>query len=330
VSRGRDDTQLTGVEMEFVAEPGLQVLTRRSALLGSVWLATSLESSSSSCAPAPALATEIRLLAADDSAVTNEIIRALTSRMPSAVVGQDVRTLIDRKGAGVYAAIGPRALQELVEVDVAAPTLSLFASNEAYTRIRAASRSERRRETLTAIYAEASPQQQMRLIRELYKRRLLVGIMLTAATAHMQSLLEQAARSNDLALQVKVLDIDEQPLHAMSKMAECRVLLMVPDRNLYTPDNLRYILESAYRRGQGVIGFSGELVRAGTVAAAYASIDDIAAQAAKVLADLAGGRVVGEQYPEYWRVQINDRVARSLNLVVEDAAFSLGNAAPSP
>lgn len=250
--------------------------------------------------------------------------------MPVAVIGQDVRSLLERKGAAVYAAIGPRALQELVDADVSAPTLSLFASNEAYTRIKATTRPERRHEVLTAIYAEASPQQQMHLIRELYKRRLLVGIMLTMATAHMQSLLEQAARNNDLALQVRLLDADEQPLHAMSKMAECKVLLMVPDRNLYTADNLRYILESAYRRGQGVIGFSGELVRAGTVAGAYASIDDIAAQASKVLGDLAAGRIVGEQYPEYWRVQINDRVARSLNLVVEDSTYSLGNAAPAP
>jgi len=304
------------------------MLTRRGALLSSIWLAASLESSTSASAPAPR--AEIRVLTADDGPITREISKALLARMPTAFIGRDAKALVDRKGPGVYATIGPSALQALVDVDGPIPTLSLFASNESYTRIKAAQRSDRKRESMTAIYAEASPQQQMRLIRNLYERRILVGVMLTSSTAHLQDVLEQAARSNDVALTIKVLEANENPLQALSKMMDCKALLMVPDRQLYTPDNLRYILESAYRRGQGVIGFSGELVRAGTVGAAYASIDDVAAQAAKVLGELAAGRTVDEQYPEYWRVQINGRVARSLNLVVEDRAYSLGNAAPAP
>ena len=170
----------------------------------------------------------------------------------------------------------------------------------------------------------------MMLIRALYARRVGVGVLLTESTAAQETELRRAARSADLDIDVQFVERGENAVRALTRVASSTVLLAVPDRDLYTVDNLRNLLESTYRRGQGVIGFSASLVNAGTLAAAYSSIDDTVAQVGEVAATMAAGRLPDPQYPRYWRVAVNDSVARSLNVVVSDAARRLGNFPPPP
>jgi hypothetical protein len=106
------------------------------------------------------------------------------------------------------------------------------------------------------------------------------------------------------------------------------VLLAVPDPELYNAQVARALLESTYRRRQGVIGFSKAMVSAGTLGAAYASIEDVVAHLDEVVEALFAGRAIESQYPQYWRVAINDSVARSLDLIVDASARSLGNFPP--
>ncbi len=245
--------------------------------------------------------------------------------MPGARVSAELSTLTERKGAAVYVAIGPNALQTLLDSDVGAPILSLWTSTESFRRITAAPRPDKRRGAVTAIFAEAAPLHQFKLIRSLYRRHVAVAALLSPGVAFLQPQLEQAARGNDLELEVVTVDPGENVLRAFTALRDVKVLFMQPDRDLYTPESVRYVLESAYRRGQSVIGFSPSLVRAGTLAAAYSTIDDVLDQVPMITDDLALGRLPAPQYPLYWRVQINERVAQSLNILVDDSLRALGN-----
>ena len=104
--------------------------------------------------------------------------------------------------------------------------------------------------------------------------------------------------------------------------------MLVPDSGLYTSENIRNLLEAAYRRSQAVIGFSAGLVAAGTLAAAYSNIDDTLDQLDELVVSASSGRIPEPMYPKYWRVAINEHVARSLNIVVDDTARALGRRAP--
>jgi hypothetical protein len=77
-----------------------------------------------------------------------------------------------------------------------------------------------------------------------------------------------------------------------------------------------------------VIGFSAELVAAGTLASAYTDIDDTVAHLGAVVDSVVSGRVPEPLYPRYWRVAINDNVARSLNVIVDDGVRRLGERPP--
>ena len=109
------------------------------------------------------------------------------------------------------------------------------------------------------------------------------------------------------------------------RLAAADALLIYPDSDIFDPASLRELLESTYRRRQPVFGFSEALVDAGTLASAFANADDLAANLVELLAAVSEGRLPAPQYPRYWRVAINNSVARSLDIVIDSTARSLGD-----
>jgi len=268
---------------------------------------------------------ELRVLLGENGDTTQQILKAITVRFPHARIADAVAVQDDRKGTAVYLTLGAAALQSALSAGLSAPILALFTSNEAFTRVVANLRPDQRVQGISAVFAEASPLHQLRLVRALYKRRVGIAALLSAGTAHLQSLIEEAARANDLDLHLRLVDPRENAVRALLTQRDEQALLMVPDRNLYTAESLRTVLESAYRRTLGVIGFSPALVRAGVLAAAYSTIDDVLSQVGAAADALAQGHTPSPQYSTYWRVLINERVANSLDVVVSDSDRALGN-----
>jgi len=271
-----------------------------------------------------AAGAELRIVVSSPSETTSQIAAALTRRFPTAQTSEDVQALVARSGPAVYLAVGPVALQAALNADVVGPLISTFVSSEAYLRLTAAALPRRTRPT-TAVYAEAAPAAQMQLIRRLYRRKVMVGVLLSPATRHLRPLIEQAASAAELSVSFEVVEPGTNPVRALAALTSASVLLAVPDPELYNAQVVRAVLESTYRRRQGVIGFSRAMVSAGTLGAAYATIDDVVAQLGDMIEALIAGRSVDAQYPLYWRVAINDSVARSLDVIVDASARGLGN-----
>ncbi len=309
---------LTGWDDRWLHAP----ITRRKSLQALVLAAT--EGFASVLVAANA---ELRVITSGGNEATRQILEVMARRLRGFVSDSDPRALAQRRGPAVYVSLGPAALQAGLGVSLGGPLLSLFTSNEVYTRLVKASGSSLRQQT-GAIFAEASPESQMELIRALYTRKVDVAVLLSESTANQEASIRRAARANDLDIEVQFVSQGESAVRALTRVRSATVLLTVPDRDLYTAESLRDILESTYRRGQAVIGFTPSLVTAGTLAAAYAGIDDTVAHAAELVTAMAGGQPPEPRYPLYWRVAVNDTVARSLNLVVADRVRGLGNPPP--
>jgi ABC-type uncharacterized transport system substrate-binding protein len=267
---------------------------------------------------------ELRILTSASNDATTQIVTALTHRFPNAQAADDVRVLAARGGPAIYLAIGPAALQAALSADLSGPLVSAFVSSEAYLRLTASAAPQRGR-PLTGVFAEAAPSAQMQLIRRLYRRKVVVGVLLSPSTQHLRPLIERAAGDADLTVACVVVEPGTSPVRALASLTSASVLLAVPDPELYNAEVARAILESTYRRRQGVIGFSKAMVSAGTLGAAYASIEDVVAQLGDMVDALMAGRTVDAQYPMYWRVAINESVARSLDVIVDASARNLGN-----
>ena len=277
------------------------------------------------CCPALAQSVQLRVLLGDNSATSNAIAAAIERRHPAALISADLAAFASRRGPGaVYVAIGPAALASAARWETAQPLLSMFVSGQSFARLTGGDDQRLRRRLITAIYAEAGPLAQMQLIKAIYRRRVTVGVLLSPVTMHLSDALQMAARTVGLDMQIRTVHAGQNALHALADMADINVLLSVPDREIYSPDSFRAILESTYRRGQAVIGFSTDMVAAGALAAAYSEIEDMVAQMGEVIDVLATGRFVLPQHPSFWRVALNDSVARSLHLVIEPGIRSLG------
>lgn len=225
-----------------------------------------------------------------------------------------------------YAAIGPRALQQALQVEFDAPLIAVLVSRQAYERF--IEQAARPRRGVTAVFAEASPAQQMRTIAAVMRRTVTVAALASPSATVVAPALEAAAKSVGLSAVVQAYDPAIGMSRNLLRLAGADAVLIYPDSGLFTPASLRELLESTYRRRQPVFGFSEALVQAGTLASAHASADDLAAHVVELLSALNSGRearLPAPEYPRYWRVAVNDSVARSLDIVIDGAARSLGD-----
>ena len=134
--------------------------------------------------------------------------------------------------------------------------------------------------TMTAIYAEPAPADQLQLVSLLYRRPVRVAAIVGPDTGFLQAGAGAAgAELYDFATRRR-----HQP-RAEPHRRRPQVLLAMPDSAVYTPENFRNILLSTYRHNQGVIGFSADMVKAGALASTYSDIEDINAQVAEMAAD---------------------------------------------
>lgn len=269
-------------------------------------------------------AREVRVLTAADPTAQRAILQALRARYPAMSVETDPATWEAHKSTSPILALGPAALRRALSADLHAPLVSAFTSSQVYRRLTAG---VTREHAATGVYADASPQAQLQLIASLFERRVTVGVLLSDATAYLDKTLRAAAQQLGLDCVMVKTEAGEDPSRALNALPSAQVLLAVPDSTLYTPDTLRAILESTYRRGMPVVGFSAATVVAGTLASAYADVDDVVADVADLIDGLGnqGTDALPEpRFPRYWRVAINDNVARSLGIPITDKVRALG------
>ena len=251
-----------------------------------------------------------------------EALRVLRERFGDVPIDDLSRPRSTAARPTVYITLGASALQASLDARLDAPVISLLASRQSYERSATSAPGTFER---SAIYAEPNPEHQMRIVAALFRRAVSVGTLLSDATAHLQSSLGATAAAYGLHLQAVRVPPSVGVSRALNALDAASVLLIQPDTDLYTQETLRELLESTYRRRLPVIGFSAALVAAGTLASAYSDLDDVALQLQGLLDTLATGRMPPPAYPAYWRVAVNNSVARSLDVQVDDVVRRMGD-----
>lgn len=263
---------------------------------------------------------DFRIAVTDDSEITKRIVDALQKKLPSAKVTiADPKKRIQGKRNTVSIAVGPSAFRALLAQNTDGIVISLFTSSQAYNAI-LESRPDQYVVPITAIYAEPSPDDQLRLISMLYKKRVGVAVLISDKAAYLKPVLQQVARQKNLDLTFEHISPGDSLNRALNNTASLPVLLAIPDSTIYNAESIRNILITAYRHNQSVIGFSAAFVRAGALASIYSSIDDIVTQVDELIDEYENtGRLPEPRFPKYFSVIVNDDVARSLNIVVDNS-----------
>lgn len=260
-----------------------------------------------------------QIVCADDSQVTQRIIDDLTRRLVP--IFSKFRNELAQRRRMLYVTIGPAALREVAARECDCVVISAFTSSQVVRAIQA-TLPPARAAAITAVYAEPAPSDQLRLVSRLYRRPVRIAAILGADTDFLKPALEAGG--------VTVLEAsaNDDINRLLNQIAQAEVLLALPDSAVYNTENFRNILLSTYRHKQGVIGFSGDMVKAGALATTYSEVEDIDAQVADIAAGyVAGGELPPPQFPRYFRTVVNEGVARSLDVGVSDAARSFARRA---
>lgn len=262
-----------------------------------------------------------QILTGDDSAVTHRITEDLYKRLVPTFAA--FRTELAQKRRMLYVAIGPTALRDALSRRCDCVVISAYTSSQVW-RTLTGRLPKPRRMAMTAIYAEPAPNDQMRLAELLYGRPVRVGVLLGPDTAFLRPVLHEAT-------EIQMYDPGDDLNHTLNSMTRAETLLALPDSDIYNAENVRNILLSTYRRKQGVIGFSADMVKVGALATTYSEIEEINAQVAELAADFVRtGELDPPQFPRYFRTIINEGVASSLDVRVTDAARNFARRAPAP
>lgn len=277
--------------------------------MGALALASANEPEPAHSPPAPGYRFEI--ITGDDSAVTQRIVDDLYKRLVPTFV--QFRTELGQRRRMIYIAIGPNALRDALARQCDCIVISAYTSSQVWRSV-TSRLAKPRRGVHTAVYAEPAPSDQMRLAALLYGRPARVGVLLGHDTAFLRPVLQEAS---DIQLFTRGEDLN----HTLNSMTRVEALLALPDSDIYNAENVRNILLSTYRRKQGVIGFSADMVKVGALATTYSDIEDINFQVAEMVSNFVStGELAPPQFPKYFRTVINEGVASSLDVRVTDDA----------
>jgi len=269
-------------------------------------------------ASAHAQGYRFQIVTGDDGSATRRIADDLYKRLVPTFAG--FRTELAQRRRLVLVAIGPTALRDAAMRPCDCVVISAFTSSQVWRQVMAQV-PPARAASMTAIYAEPAPADQLQLISLLYHRPARVAAIV-ADPRFFAPVLNGAA---DLYPFAEGDDINR----LLNRIAQTEVLLALPDGAVFNAENIRNILLSTYRHKQAVIGFSSDMVRAGALASTYSDIEDIDVQVAETVARfVATGVLPAPQFPRYFRTVVNDGVARSLDVHVDAAARAFARRPP--
>jgi hypothetical protein len=259
-----------------------------------------------------------QIVTGDDSSVTRRIADDLYKRLVPTFAG--FRTELGQRRRLVLVAVGPTALRDAASRPCDCVVIAAFTSSQVWRDVMA-QLPPARIASMTAIYAEPAPADQLKLISLLYRRSARVA----AIVADPRFFAANLGGAADLYAFAEGDDINR----LLNRIAQTEVLLALPDNAVFNAENIRNILLSTYRHKQAVIGFSSDMVRAGALASTYSSIEDINVQVAETVGHfVATGALPAPQFPRYFRTVVNEGVARSLDIDVDSAARDFARRPP--
>lgn len=240
-----------------------------------------------------------------------------------ATLPEGVRRLMDDADTppDMIVTVGTQAAKLTALQHVSVPVLHTLLPRQTYLEL-ARERSQGRTRRHTAIYIDQPLRRQLNLIGFALPDHTRVAVILGPATAPLENELTTAARDRDLDLQVRHLSSPAELIPQLREALESSdVLLSLPDPMVFNSGTLHHLLIATYHRKVPVAGFSRAFVEAGALLAVYSTPAQTGRQAAEIVQQtlrVPARPLPPPQYPKYFAVAVNHRVAASLGIDMPD------------
>jgi hypothetical protein len=173
----------------------------------------------------------------------------------------------------------------------------------------------------SSIYIDQPIDRQLRLIAAAFPDRNNLGVLYAAPIP--DEIGELKLKSAEYGFSLYADEINPnvslfQEIQELLKHSD--VFLSLPSPTIFNSSTLRNILVSTYQAGVPMVGFSSSLVKAGAMCGVFTSPAQIANQASAVILNFGTtGTLPAAQYPKFYDVVVNERVAQSMNITIQSA-----------
>ena len=264
------------------------------------------------CWPAFAEGSRVAVVYMDESPAVEELVVTMREYLGNDRVHAYSLAKNTLSDAGLYVAVGNRALEFLIQKNVRTPILTVLISQNNFTKLIKQNTS---RKTVSAIFSDPDPRFQIKLAEILYQRKVEIGVLLSDSTEYLRDEVKEAASLNNMSLVIENITDNDQINKALSRMSSMEVLLALPDQTIYNPNSIRNILLSTYRNNQSVIGFSKGMVKAGALATVSAGVIEIVEETVAWIREFDIKQEIPKpSFSSTFDVEINKYVARSLEV----------------
>jgi ABC-type uncharacterized transport system substrate-binding protein len=261
-------------------------------------------------------ATDVYVAGSGNDALDQYVIRQIKQNVGPAF---NLTPLSSRKNLpGNHApvlAIGPQAFSRVLQQDAKQPVLALLVKKSLVKEYE-----EKPGSQIGAVYKDVPLIRQALTGKAILLQATRIAVLATTESADLYEPLLEQLEAFELEARVFITDTNEQLIPTLNRaLSYGDFLLAADDEAIYNPRNIKHILLTAYRRNKILIGPNQSYVKAGSLASSYAPFPEMARQAAEALkAYRQTGQFPPPAYPDQYRVQVNEQVARSLNIPLPD------------
>jgi len=230
----------------------------------------------------------------------------------------DSMPAIDAKKEDYIVTVGSKAFSLVLSLNTNAKILATLIPSETYRIL--LQKHSRKAGITSAIYIEQPVMRSLNLVKTALPGKtpgVLVG-------GHLRGLYDRIKRtSSELKLHVylKQFQETENLVSAMDQVLKnCGVFVAFADPEVSNATTARHLLLTSYRYGIPVVAYSRAYVHAGALMAVYTTPEQFAQQTAEILIHNIRSKVSNlplPVYPEYFSIDINENVARSLGIQLQ-------------
>lgn len=284
--------------------------TRLPALIAMLWLASLAMVCQKAQADVLVVAPKV-----SESALTLSSTISYELKVDSRVVDTEQFSTekIEQRDSAVL--IGKQALEQWAKSPYATeiPAVAIYVSRKDMEAYKALG-------LISAIYLEPPLIRQLKLTQFLLGRGVRIGILFGSEADIVKYGLTKARLMAEGVGLYYLKDYDSLNRALVDLLSRNQVLLGAYDPSIYSKDNIKNILITAYRQNRPLVGPSSAYVRAGAMASTYSDKGDVTTRLIEILrVGFKSGHWAKPDYNPYFKVGYNDQVARSLNLVLPDA-----------
>ena len=219
-------------------------------------------------------------------------------------------------------AVGVQAFISASKLDAKTPVFGMLIPKLSYDKI--LKDSGRSASALSAIFIDQPIPRQIALLKAVLPNVKTIGVLLGSTSFVLGDEIQQASTKAGIEARIDwVNQGDDLTIKLKHSLANSQALLAIADPDIYNKNTAATFLLTTYRQQRPVIGFSQAYVKAGAMAAIFSTPKLLAKQAVEQISqikDKPNAAMPAPLNPQYFSVEVNHQVARSLGVEVADSA----------